>query len=130
MWDGYQVVSPLSDSEAEAIYIQLSALVPIIQATHEVLQAKKDAFMDLLPQLLTETILRHPRNMVHDNLVAVKSSFIDMKLALIDAVPVSGSTLFAGLIGALALGISCCFCLSISVAGWDGGSGGGSRAKD
>jgi len=41
----------VSDRDGEAIYNQLSALVPTIRTAHEELQAKKSAFMDLLPHL-------------------------------------------------------------------------------
>ena len=48
--------------------------------------------MDLLPQLLT--VLGHPRDVTYNNLVALKSSFVRLKLALIDAAPVSRFVLF------------------------------------
>jgi len=61
--------------------------MPAIETGLGTLQAKKPAFVDLLPQLLT--ILGHPQAVIHNGLVGVQSSFSLLKLAFIAIAPVS-----------------------------------------
>jgi len=83
LWNGCQVVhpSPVSDSDSEAIYNQLSALMPAIETGLGMLQAKKPAFVNLLLQLLT--ILGHPQAVIHHGLVGVQLNFSLLKLTFI-----------------------------------------------
>ena len=87
------------------MYNQLLALAPTIETTLQTLQDKKQAFIDLLPQIMT--ILGNPRDVIFDALVTLNESFIKLKIALIVATPVSTIfTLFASLLDVLVLRIT------------------------